>query len=77
MELSFTEKLKRWGFPKERFVTYEPSDESWCRYAGIGREVTVLRTVTFPQAAIVSIDAQSVTFEAFSSSSKLSFTPGT
>lgn len=26
----------RWVFPKESFVTYESSDESWCRYFGIG-----------------------------------------
>lgn len=31
----------RWEFPKERFVEYEPKDESWCRKLGIGREVIV------------------------------------
>lgn len=30
-----------WIFPKERFVTYEISDESWCRYFGIGKEATI------------------------------------
>jgi hypothetical protein len=28
----------KWVFPKERFVEYEPKDESWCRYFGFGRE---------------------------------------
>lgn len=27
-----------WIFPNERFVTYEKSDEEWCRYFGIGRQ---------------------------------------
>lgn len=29
-----------WIFPKEKFITYEKSDESWCRYFGIGRQGT-------------------------------------
>ena len=29
----------KWKFPKERFVTYQKSDESWCRYFGIGKEI--------------------------------------
>jgi hypothetical protein len=28
-----------WEFPKERFVTYEKTDEDWCRYCGIGKEL--------------------------------------
>jgi hypothetical protein len=27
----------KWVFPNERFITYDKSDESWCRYFGIGR----------------------------------------
>lgn len=30
----------KWVFPKERFVTYEESDEEWCRYFGIGHQQT-------------------------------------
>jgi hypothetical protein len=26
-----------WIFPEEPFIIYEPKDEEWCRYAGIGR----------------------------------------
>jgi hypothetical protein len=26
-----------WVFPKEKFVKYEESDISWCRFFGIGR----------------------------------------
>lgn len=29
----------RWEFPQERYWRYEKSDEPWCRYFGIGREV--------------------------------------
>lgn len=29
---------KVWKFPRERFVTYEPKDVSWCRQLGIGEE---------------------------------------
>lgn len=31
--------VSRWVFPQKRFVEYEPSDERWCRYFGIGHEV--------------------------------------
>jgi hypothetical protein len=27
-----------WIFPEEPFIIYEPSDEDWCRYCGIGRQ---------------------------------------
>lgn len=26
----------KWIFPDEPFITYEPSDEDWCRYFGFG-----------------------------------------
>lgn len=29
----------KWQFPKERFTNYEPPDEVWCRYFGIGKLV--------------------------------------
>jgi len=46
IDIKFDNKLKptineqkgRWIFPKERFVTYEHSDEGWCRYFKIGHE---------------------------------------
>jgi len=28
----------KWIFPKDPFVTYEPSDEDWCRYFGYGHQ---------------------------------------
>lgn len=28
--------VEKWIPPKERFVTYEESDEGWCRFCGIG-----------------------------------------
>lgn len=34
-------KKRVWQFPVERFVTYEPSDELWCRPLGIGCEIEV------------------------------------
>ena len=33
------ETVKVWKFPDDPLVTYEKSDEVWCRYFGIGREV--------------------------------------
>lgn len=41
-----------WEFPRERFVTYEPSDERMCRFCGWGREVT--KTVTYSQQMYAS-----------------------
>lgn len=32
---------QRWVFPTERFVIYEPKDERWCRFFGIGEEKTL------------------------------------
>lgn len=29
----------RWKFPNSAVIEHEPSDEPWCRYFGIGREV--------------------------------------
>jgi hypothetical protein len=31
---------KKWIFPKDRFVEYEPKDEWWCRKYGFGHEST-------------------------------------
>lgn len=33
------EFAKKWQFPDDPHVQYEASDEHWCRYFGIGREV--------------------------------------
>ena len=54
-EMSWQRKRKEWQFPTERFITYEASDESSCRYFGIGKEVEVVETVTVPQAYVRSI----------------------
>jgi hypothetical protein len=51
---SLTRTVKKWQFPSERFVTYTPEDEPWCRFFGIGREVEVQESVEF--------DAANVTF---------------
>jgi hypothetical protein len=37
-------------FPKERFVQYEPQDEEWCRYFGIGQDVQVRRVIEMENA---------------------------
>lgn len=31
--------VARWVFPDDPFVVYEPKDEKWCRFFGIGHEV--------------------------------------
>ncbi len=46
---------KRWVFPKEEFVEYEPKDELWCRPLGIGREVSEATTVCAPRMVINEI----------------------
>lgn len=28
-----------WQFPQRAFITYEKTDEDWCRYFGIGKEL--------------------------------------
>ena len=41
-----------WKFPDEPFVQYEASDESWCRYFGIGKEVLIRDSITLHDCAI-------------------------
>lgn len=50
-----------WVFPKEPFITYEPSDESWCRYCGFGHEEAP--AVTVEAAFVTSMGFRSVCFE--------------
>ena len=47
MRTTAIEQTIEWVFPKSRFVEYEPQDEAWCRFFGIGKEALVTRTVTF------------------------------
>ena len=54
--ITMAHKVKRWEFPVERFVEYEPKDEEWCRPARIGREVESIQTVTIPNVRITSVD---------------------
>lgn len=61
-DLSVTRRWKQWEFPQQRFVSYETTDESWCRFFGIGKEIEVVETVTFPQAYMREIHADG-TFE--------------
>lgn len=58
--------ILRWEFPKERFCSYGPEDESWCRFFGIGREVEVDEAIEIPQCRIESVDPslKTVTFQA-------------
>ncbi len=41
-----------WIFPKRPFITYEPSDEEWCRYCRIGHEAR-----GFVMGEIVGVDS--------------------
>lgn len=47
--MSFAYDTREWEFPRDRFITYEANDESWCRALGIGREVLVHRKYEVPQ----------------------------
>ena len=52
VRLEFIHSSKRWKFPDNRFVSYEKSDESWCRFFGMGKEITVEERTVIPQATI-------------------------
>lgn len=54
-ELRYERRRKVWQFPTERFVRYESSDESWCRFFGIGKEVEVVESITIPNAYVRSV----------------------
>lgn len=62
--VSTTRKTRRWQFPSSRFVTYEPQDEQWCRFFGIGEEVEITETLTIPQAYLESFQDGVATFRA-------------
>ena len=63
LELSWSRRRKIWQFPSDPFVTYEPSDEAWCRPLGIGKEVEITEVMLAPNAymSAISIDG-SMTF---------------
>jgi hypothetical protein len=56
------EPVVRWVFPDDRFVTYEPGDEGWCRFFGIGEEKAVQRVLEMPVAYIAGGDYSGVRF---------------
>lgn len=37
-EVRVQNRRRGWIFPDDPFITYEPSDEGWCRTLGFGRE---------------------------------------
>ena len=47
---------RKWDFPRERFVEYEPQDELWCRPLGIGREVDAMDTIEIPNAVLTQFN---------------------
>lgn len=57
-------KRKRWKFPDDPFVTYEVTDEDWCRYFGIGKEVEEEVTLTIPRAICTQVTANEMEFTA-------------
>jgi len=58
MSITFYQQRKRWKFPEGQFITYEESDESWCRFFGIGEEVEETVTVTIPHAMITEVNCE-------------------
>lgn len=50
-------------FPKERFVQYEPKDEEWCRYFGIGKEVQVRQVIDMEKAYLDVADMEELVFK--------------
>lgn len=55
--------VRRWQFPKERFVTYGPEDESWCRFFGIGEEVDVQEILELPNCHVTKVNEFSGSIE--------------
>lgn len=53
---------KRWKFPDDRFVSYDQSDESWCRYLGIGHEVEYNPVIEMQNAFVEDADYDRVRF---------------
>lgn len=51
-ELTFEQTRKVWQFPSDRFTKFDESDEEWCRYFGIGKEIEITETVTMPRAYV-------------------------
>jgi len=53
-------KKKVWKFPSNRFITYEPQDEKWCRPLGIGQEIEAEETMEIPHAYVESINEDEI-----------------
>lgn len=53
---------KRWKFPDEPFVSYDKSDEEWCRYFGIGHEVDYTPVIEMKNALVDFADYDRVRF---------------
>lgn len=62
-DLKIFTKRKVWRFPIEKFCTYEPSDEAWCRPLGIGEEIEIEEVTVFPDITVDSIDDLGVHFK--------------
>jgi hypothetical protein len=65
--ITYQRTRKVWQFPQERFVTYELSDESWCRFFGFGKEVEITETVEFPNCQLTSVEGGVLQFTAYPS----------
>jgi hypothetical protein len=69
------QKRKRWKFPTERFVTYEDSDEEWCRYFGIGHEVEYTPVIEMQNALVEAADYDTVRFVGTAEQKNVDVTP--
>jgi hypothetical protein len=50
-------------FPQERFVQYEPKDEEWCRYFGLGKDVQVRQVIEMEKAYLDYADLEELIFK--------------
>jgi len=64
VRIEYRQHRKVWEFPTERFVQDGPEDEDWCRFFGVGMEVTREETVTIPRAIITGMTENSVSLKA-------------
>lgn len=62
---------KRWKFPEERFVSYDESDEDWCRPLNIGREVEFKPVIEMQKAFVESADYDWVRFVGMTQQKKI------
>jgi len=53
MQITLLHRKKVWTFLRDRFVEYEPEDESWARLFGFGEEALETAETVCPNAVCI------------------------